>query len=64
MANLKTVDLVVVGASFAGLVCARTAALRGLSTLVIEAKTDPGARIHTTGILVKEASEEIGRAHV
>ena len=59
VANLRTVDLVVVGASFAGLVCARTADLRGLSTLVIEAKSDPGARIHTTGILVKEASEEI-----
>lgn len=33
--------------------------MRGLSTIVIEAKSDPGARIHTTGILVKEAAEEI-----
>ncbi len=55
----RQVDLVIVGASFAGLVCARTAALRGLRTVVIEAKSDPGARIHTTGILVKEAGEEI-----
>jgi len=51
-------DLVIIGASFAGLTCARSAALRGLKTLVIEAKDDPGARIHTTGILVKEAAEE------
>jgi digeranylgeranylglycerophospholipid reductase len=55
----RQVDLVIVGASFAGLVCARTAALRGLSTIVIEAKTDPGTRFHTTGILVKEAAEEV-----
>ena len=56
---MRTVDLAIVGASFAGLICARTAALRGLSTVVIEAKDEPGARIHTTGILVKEASDEV-----
>jgi flavin-dependent dehydrogenase len=52
-------DVVIIGASFAGLLCARVAAIRGLRTIVVEAKSDPGARIHTTGILVKEASEEI-----
>ena len=57
--SLKTVDLVIAGASFAGLICARAAALRGLRTVVIEAKSDPGARIHTTGILVKEACDEV-----
>jgi flavin-dependent dehydrogenase len=56
---MRDVDLVIVGASFAGLVCARTAAMRGLSVVVIEAKQSPSARIHTTGILVKEADEEI-----
>jgi digeranylgeranylglycerophospholipid reductase len=56
---LRRVDLVIVGASFAGLVCARAAACRGLRTVVIEAKPEPGARIHTTGILVKEAAEEV-----
>ena len=56
---LRHVDLVIAGASFAGLVCARTAAQRGLKTVVIEAKAEPGARIHTTGILVKEAAEEV-----
>ncbi len=55
----REVDLVIVGASFAGLICARSAALRGLKVIVIESKSDPGARIHTTGILVKEAAEEV-----
>ena len=52
-------DVVIVGASFAGLAAARTAASRGLSVAVIEAKREPGARIHTTGILVREAIDEI-----
>jgi flavin-dependent dehydrogenase len=55
----RPVDLVIAGASFAGLICARAAALRGLKTVVIEAKPEPGARIHTTGILVKEAADEV-----
>jgi flavin-dependent dehydrogenase len=57
--NYRAVDLVIIGASFAGLICAKTAALRGLRTVVIEAKEEPGARIHTTGILVKEAADEV-----
>ena len=57
--SFREVDLVIAGASFAGLICARTAALRGLRTVVIEAKSEPGARIHTTGILVKEAADEV-----
>ena len=58
MTTSEDFDLVIVGASFAGLTAARAAALRGLKVLVLEAKRDPGARIHTTGILVKEAAEE------
>jgi geranylgeranyl reductase family protein len=50
-------DLVVVGAGFAGLACARSAAMRGLSVLVLERQARPGAAIHTTGLLVKEAAE-------
>ena len=50
-------DLVVVGGGFAGLVCARSAALRGLRVTVLERKGVIGARPHTTGILVKEAAE-------
>lgn len=53
-----THDLAIVGAGFAGLACARRAAQRGLSALVIDRKREPGERIHTTGILVKEAWEE------
>ncbi len=50
-------DLAIVGASFAGLVCARVAAERGLKVAVIEKQSEPGATVHTTGILVKEAAE-------
>ncbi len=46
------------GAGFAGLACARRAAERGLSVLVLERQSEPGERVHTTGILVKEAWEE------
>jgi digeranylgeranylglycerophospholipid reductase len=56
-------DLVVVGASFAGLVAARTAAMRGLRVAVLEAKPEAGHRVATTGILVKEAAEEIDIPH-
>lgn len=55
----KPYDLAIVGASFAGLVAARTAAMRGLSVAVLEAKPEAGHRVATTGILVKEAAEEI-----
>ena len=56
-------DLVIIGASFAGLAAAKTAASRGRSVAVIEAKREPGARIHTSGILVREAMEEIDIPH-
>lgn len=51
-------DLVVVGAGFAGLACAKRAAERGLSVLVIDQQPSPGRYVHTTGILVKEAQAE------
>jgi len=56
-------DVVIVGASFAGLAAARTAACRGLSVAVIDSKREPGARVHTTGILVREAIDEIDIPH-
>jgi flavin-dependent dehydrogenase len=46
-----------VGAGFAGLACARSAALRGLSVLVLERQAHAGQVIHTTGLLVKETAE-------
>ena len=50
-------DVAIVGAGFAGLNCARAAARRGLRVLVLERKSEPGQRVHTTGLLVKEAAE-------
>lgn len=58
MSGLQHYDLIIVGASFAGLACARTAAMRGLKVLVLERKSEPGERVSTTGILVKEAADE------
>jgi len=55
---MKRYDLLIAGGSFAGLACARTAALRGLNVAVIDAKPEPGARVRTTGILVKEATDD------
>ncbi|MFZ5656673.1 MAG: NAD(P)/FAD-dependent oxidoreductase [Pseudomonadota bacterium] len=49
-------DVVVVGASFAGAACAIAAAQRGLRVVVLERKRDPGEKLHTTGIIVKEAA--------
>lgn len=53
------VDLLVVGASFAGLACARAAALAGLSVMVLEKKASAGAKLHTTGIIVKDAIDTV-----
>ena len=50
-------DVVVVGASFAGAACALAARQCGLRVCVLERKRDPGIRLHTTGIIVKEAAE-------
>jgi digeranylgeranylglycerophospholipid reductase len=50
-------DLAIVGASFAGLTAARRAAGRGLRVVVLEKKPEPGAQVHTTGILVQEAAD-------
>ncbi|GAB3385457.1 NAD(P)/FAD-dependent oxidoreductase [Lysobacter fragariae] len=51
-------DLTIVGASFAGSACALAAAQRGLRVCVLERKRDPGEKLRTTGIIVKEAAEQ------
>jgi len=51
-------DVVVVGASFAGAACALAARQAGLRVCVLERKRDPGIKLHTTGIIVKEAAEQ------
>lgn len=48
-------DLLIVGASFAGVACAIAAARAGASVALVERKRDPGERLHTTGIVVKDA---------
>ncbi|WP_145281656.1 NAD(P)/FAD-dependent oxidoreductase [Pirellulimonas nuda] len=52
-------DCVVVGASFAGLACATVLARAGLRVRVVERKADPGDGLHTTGIIVKDAVEQV-----
>lgn len=48
-------DVIVVGAGFAGLACARELARAGKRVCVLDRKRDLGERLHTTGILVQEA---------
>ncbi len=50
-------DLVIVGASFAGVACALAAREAGLRVCVLERKRDPGIKLHTTGIIVCEAAQ-------
>lgn len=57
-ATAPAFDVVIVGASFAGAACAIAAAQRGLRVCVLERKRDPGDKLHTTGIIVKEAAEQ------
>jgi len=51
-------DCVVVGASFAGLACATALARAGLRVTVLEKKADAGEKLHTTGIIVKDAIDQ------
>jgi digeranylgeranylglycerophospholipid reductase len=52
-------DCVVVGASFAGLASAYALARGGLDVTVLEKKHDVGDKLHTTGIIVKDAIDQI-----
>ncbi len=47
--------MIIAGASFAGLTCAKTLAQRGMNVCVLERKENLRHSIHTTGILVQEA---------
>ena len=48
-------DVLVVGASFAGVACAIAVARAGAKVVLLERKRDPGDKLHTTGIVVKDA---------
>ncbi len=52
---LPSYDVIISGASFAGISCAKALALAGCSVLVLERKADVRTGLHTTGILVDEA---------
>jgi len=52
-------DCVVVGASFAGLASAIALARAGLRVTILEKKTDAGAKLHTTGIIVRDAIDQV-----
>ncbi|MGB8635097.1 MAG: NAD(P)/FAD-dependent oxidoreductase [Rhodanobacteraceae bacterium] len=52
-------DCIIVGASFAGLACATVLARAGLRVKVVEKKVDVGEKLHTTGIIVKDAVDQI-----
>lgn len=52
-------DCIVVGASFAGLACASVLARAGMRVRVLEKKADPGEKLHTTGIIVKDAVDQV-----
>lgn len=56
---MQNFDVIIVGASFAGLACAKSAASAGLSVAVLERKSACSEKIHTTGIIVKEALTEL-----
>jgi digeranylgeranylglycerophospholipid reductase len=56
-------DLAIIGASFAGLAAAKTAAMRGLKVAVLDPKPGAGDRVATTGILVQESAEEFDIPH-
>ncbi len=52
-------DCVVVRASFAGLACATALAKAGARVTVLERKNDPGIKLHTTGILVRDVIDQV-----
>jgi digeranylgeranylglycerophospholipid reductase len=52
-------DCIVVGASFSGLACAIALARSGCRVTVLEKKSDAGEKLHTTGIIVKDAIDQI-----
>ncbi len=56
---MKSVDLAIVGGSFAGLSCGLNAAKNGLKTQLFERKKSIGEYTQSTGIFVKEIAEKI-----
>ncbi len=55
---MREADCIIVGASFAGLACATVLARAGMQVTLLEKKADVGEKLHTTGIIVKEAIDQ------
>lgn len=51
-------EILIAGGGFAGLLCAKTLAERGVSVTLLERKKAAGVGMHTTGIIVGECAEE------
>jgi flavin-dependent dehydrogenase len=56
-------DAVVVGAGLAGLWCARELLRSGLRVALADRKSDPGEKVHTTGIFVRKTFDETALPH-
>jgi len=56
---LTETDCTIVGASFAGLACATALSHAGMRVTVLEKKADVGEKLHTTGIIVKDAIDQV-----
>jgi flavin-dependent dehydrogenase len=52
-------DCTIAGAGFAGLACGLALAKRGLSVRILEKKADVGFKLRTTGIIVRDAVDQI-----
>jgi len=55
---MKNSDVIIIGGGFAGLLCAKSLALQGVSVTLLERKHTPGMGMHTTGIIVGECARE------
>ncbi len=55
----ETYDCTIVGAGFAGLSCATAVAGRGFRVQLLEKKASPCEKLRTTGIIVREAVEDL-----
>lgn len=56
---MRHFDVIIVGAGFAGIECAKVLARGGISVALLERKADVGQGIHTTGIFVHETESLI-----
>jgi flavin-dependent dehydrogenase len=56
--NMKSFDVVIIGAGLAGLQCAKLLSQRGAKILLVDRKIDLTKGVHTTGIFVRKTLED------